>query len=257
MSLRWKSELRVRLGREASTVQVLAPWSRRVRAECSAAGTAGAALAVALQRLREQGLNPLPTQARLLVPDEHAYLSLRPLQATWALTRQDAAEHFARALGRQDLRVQVAVLPGHRTVLAAAIEPSDLDAWSQPLVAAGVAVVHVELALIDDLNSIAAAVGNQAIVALLREEGMTVLRIAGGIPVDISWERCDPHASTCMEQRLMACQLTGDATKPDRLVLLCRSQAQRSAWQLRAQGHRWKLLLRHSGPMAAQAGMTT
>jgi len=250
VSLPWKSELRLRLGREGCTAQVLAPWSRRLLAEARAEGRAPGSIAAALQALRAQGQDPLPRHARLLVPDEHAYLSLRPAQSHWQQARQDAGAHFAQALGRQDLMVQVTALPSGAAWLAAALEPGDLQAWRRPLEDAGIDLAHVQLTLLDDLRHVARHVGDSAIVALLREEGMTLVRVAAGTPVELSWERCDPHSLRCIEQRLLAFQNTGADTKPDPLWMLCRCEAQREAWQQLARAHRWTLMLHGASPSA-------
>lgn len=256
MSLPWKSELQLRLTRNGCGAEVLAPWSRRVLASAQAEGRAPASIAAALQALRAQGHDALPRQARLLVPDEHAYLSLRPPLGHWQQAQQDAVTHFAQALGRQDLLVQVSAMAGGAAWLAAAIDPADLQAWQAPLTEAGITLSHVQLALLDDLHHIAEQVGERAIVALLREEGMTLVRVADGTPVDLCWERCDPHSLRCIEQRLLAFQNTGSDDSPDPLLMLCRSQAQREAWHPLARAHRWTLLLRDAPPSAQPLGLT-
>lgn len=256
MSLPWKSELQLRLGRDGCAAEVRAPWSRRVLAQAQAPGRAPASIAAALQALRALGHETLPRQARLLVPDEHAYLSLRPPLGRWQQAHQDALAHFAQVLGRQDLLVQVSAIAGGAAWLAAAIDPADLKAWQAPLAEAGIALAHVQLALLDDLHHIAAQVGERAIVALLREEGMTLVRVADGAPIDLCWERCDPHSLRCIEQRLLAFQNTGSDAKPDPLLMLCRSQAQREAWHQLARAHRWTLLLRDAPPSAQPLGLT-
>ena len=107
MSQPWKSELLLRLTRGSCVAQVLAPWSRRVVHEAHAEGSIGVALPHALEALQEGGAASLPRQARLLVPDELAYLSLRPASADWPTAQREAQAHFVQTLGRQDLVVQV------------------------------------------------------------------------------------------------------------------------------------------------------
>jgi hypothetical protein len=239
----WKSELSIRLGRSSCGVALRAPWSRRVLAQAHAEGAVAQALPAALAALRAQGHDALPAQARLQVPDERVYLSLRPPAATWRAARQEAVAHFAAMLGRQDLLVQVVALPGSAAWLAAALEPADLSDWQRLLAEAGVQLAHVGLALVDDLRHIAAEVADEAIVALMREEGMTLLRIESGVPVALSWERCDPRALRLGEQRLLAFQGTAASGVAPPLWMLCRSQAQREQWQGLAGAHRWTLLL--------------
>ena len=242
MSPLWKSELVIRLGREHATVQVRTAWRRQVTARASAAGRVAEALPALLQALRDQGLAELPKHVRLLVPDEHAYLALLPANTAWRQARQRGLDHFAATLGRQDLEVQVIALPGGRWWLAAAIEAADLAAWRQQLGEAGLVLGHVGLALLDDLAAIAHRVADDGVVAVLREEGMTLLRLAQGAPVELAWERCDPHAQSCIEQRLLAFQGAGEARNADRLLMLCQSQAQHDDWLRLAAAHRWTIL---------------
>ncbi|WP_341888614.1 hypothetical protein [Variovorax sp. YR752] len=242
MSRPWKSELSIRLGRSACMVQLCAPWSRRVLAQAQAEGAAADALPAALAALRAQGHDPLPVQARLLVPDERVYLSLRPAAGSWRMARQEASTHFAAVLGRQDLHVQVMALPVGSAWLAAALEPGDLQDWQRALADAGVRLAHVQLALLDDLRRIAAQVADDAVVALMREEGMTLLRVQAGVPVALSWERCDPRVLRLAEQRLLAFQGAGGGSDAMPLWMLCRSPAQCAQWQDLAEGHRWTLL---------------
>jgi hypothetical protein len=247
----WKSELQVRLTRDACAVQLRAPWSRRVLAEASADGTAAEALPAALKALRRLGHDPLPAQARLLVPEELVYLSLRPACHAWRIAHRDAVDHFAQALGRQDLIVQVAAMPGGAAWLAAAIEPADLSAWQRLFGEQGLALVHVELALLDDLHHVADQVGAHATVALMRDEGMTLVRVADAVPVELSWERCDLQAQRTIEQRLLAYQGTILSSEPAPLLMLCRTAKQRVQWQRLARGHHWTLLLRGEAPQVA------
>lgn len=251
MSQPWKSELQVRLTRDACAVQLRAPWSRRVLAEAGADGPVAEALPAALKQLRRQGHDPLPAQARLLVPEELVYLSLRPACHAWRIAQRDAVDHFAQALGRQDLVVQVAAMPDGAAWLAAAIEPADLAAWQRLFGEQGLELKRVELALLDDLQHIAAQVGAQATVALLRDEGMTLVRIADGVPVELGWERCDLQAQRAVEQRLLAYQGAILSSEPAPLLMLCRTASQREQWQRLARGHRWTLLLRGEAPRVA------
>lgn len=253
MSQPWKSELLLRLKRGSCIAQVLAPWSRRVVREMHAEGPIGTALPQLLKALQEEGETALPRQARLMVPDELAYLSLRPPCADWPTARQEAQSHFMQTLGRQDLVTQVVPLPVNSGWLAAAIEPADLQAWQQMLAQAGVRLAHVELALLDDLQAIASLIGNEAVVALLRDEGMTLVRVSGGTLVELNWERCDTREQRLVEQRLLAFQGGIHSSTPEPLWLVCRSAAQCELWQRLALGHQWTLLARESAAQPATA----
>lgn len=242
MSLPWKSELQLRLQRGRCEARLLAPWSRRVLAEAEALGTPPGSIGAALQGLAAQG-QALPAQARLLVPDEHTYLALRPPCIRWEKARDEARAHFEQTLGRSDLLVQVTPLPRAAGWLAAALEPADLAAWRDALAAARVQLASVRLALLDDLAHVAPRAPDDASIALLRDEGMSLLRLAGGVPVEICWERCDPHSLHCMEQRLLAFQKVGAGNRPGPMLVLCRDEAQREVWRRVARAHQWTLAL--------------
>lgn len=252
MSRPWKSELCVRLGRGATAVQRLAPWSRRLLDEVHAAGAPAQALPAALAALRERAPAPLPAQARLLVPDELAYLWLVAGGNGWHAARQAALAQFAATLGRQDLVVQVLALPGSAGWLAAAIEPEHLQAWQRALADAGVRLAQVQLQLLDDLRRLAAQVPDEAVLALLREEGTTLLRIERGVAVELSWERCDPRALRLVEQRLLAFQGAIVSSQPPSVWMLCRSAEQRAHWERMAAAHGWTLLV-HAAAQPAPA----
>ncbi len=253
MSRPWKSELHVQLGRGMTAVASCAPWSRRETAQARAEGAPAQALPAALATLRDACGGALPDQGRLLVPDELAYFTLVTGSTGWSSARQAAANHFAATLGRQDLVVQVAALPGVGTWLAAAIEPADLQAWQQALAGVGVRLAHVELQLLDDLRRVAAEVPDEAIVALLREEGTTLVRVERGAPVELSWERCDPRALRLVEQRLLAFQGGIVSSQPPSVWMLCRAAEQREHWRHMAQAHGWTLLLRDAQTAGAAA----
>jgi hypothetical protein len=238
----WKSELLVRIGRTECKLQVRSAWRREVLAEFVAPGKGVEAVSAAIAGLRSESGGSLPRNACLLVPDEHAYFCLMPATPAWNTARRAATDHFAGMLGHQDLVVQVAALQGGRWWLAAAIAATDLALWTESLAANGVSLARVELALLHDLRAIARHVDDRAVVALMREEGVTLLRVHEGTPVELSWERCDPHSHHCIEQRLLAFSKAGEVEKPDPLILLCRSAAQHDEWQRLAKAHRWTLL---------------
>lgn len=253
MSRPWKSELLVRLGRRGCELQLRAPWSRRVIAQAGAPGAPDDALPAALATLRQQVGDALSGEARLKVPDELVYLSLRPAALTWQAARQEAVAHFGGTLGRQDLVVQVVAWPGGSGWLAAALEPGDLQAWQRALADAGSRLAHVELALLDDLRQLAGRIADEAVVALLRDEGLTLLRIAAGAPAGLAWERCDPRTLRLAEQRVAAFRsaTAGEAAAP--VWLRCRSQAECTQWQPLARERGWTLLWPGDAAVAASA----
>jgi FAD/FMN-containing dehydrogenase len=254
VSLPWKSELVLRLERSSCSAQLRGGWSRRIEAQVRAAGTGPASIVAAVQALRARGATTLPRGARLMLPDEHVYLALRPASGRRRQALLGAAEHFSQLLDRQDIDVQVSALPDGSGWLAAAVDRADLQAWRDALRAEGLTLQALQLGLIDDLRAVARHVGERAIVALMREEGMTLMRLAGSAPVDLQWERCDQHALGCIEQRLLAYQRVDVAGQADPLVILCRSEAQREALRKHAAAHRWTLLLRGAKPWHPLSG---
>lgn len=244
MSRPWKSELSIALGRGATTVQWLSPWSRRVLHEARGEGAPVQALPAALAALRERAESALPKEARLLVPDELVYLSLVQCHGDWKAAHQTAARHFASTLGETELIVQVAEMQAGTSWLAAAVDRGDVSAWKRLLADAGVLLDRVQLQLLDDLRRLSGLVPDEAIVALLREEGSTLLRIERGTPVELRWERCDPRVLRLVEQRLVAFQGNIVSSQPPRVWMLCLSEAQRLHWEHMARAHGWTLLQR-------------
>jgi hypothetical protein len=247
----WKSELLVRLGRSECRLQLRSAWRRELLAEAGAPGRGADATGAALAALCAQGHRRLPRRARLLVPDEHTYFDLLPARPEWQQARQAAADHFAGLLGRQDLVTQVIALPGGQWWLAAAVESGELADWQRSLEAGGVIVASVEPALLHDLRAIAPHVGDDSVVALLRDDGVMLVRVRQGAPVALSWERCDPHSQHCIEQRLLAFLHHGESDPAEPLTLLCRSAAQHDAWQRLAKAHRWTVLTPKEAPKEA------
>jgi hypothetical protein len=214
-----------------------------VLSEREAVGAPAQSIAAVLQALRE--VASLPQTATLLIADEQAYLSLRPAPRRWHEARDEAARHFTSALGRQDLLVQVAEFGHGAAWLGAAIEPGDLEVWRAALAAEGVKLESVGLALLADLAELAPHVDTDAALALLRREGVSLVRIRGGIPVEFTWERCDPDSMRCIEQRVLAFQ-SPFGQPADPVWLLCPGEPQLQNWAQIARGHRWKVLARPS-----------
>jgi hypothetical protein len=178
-------------------------WRRQPLAVADGSGTGAAALSAALQALRLTEVADLPDVARLTVADEFAYHALLhgDLSRDAALTQ--ARSRFAAALERDDLRVQVMPLAGGRRWLAAAVARSDLDAWRDALDLAGVRLTHLHTALLEDLRRLARQIPeDDAVIALLREEGVSLLRLRRGLPIALAWERFDAGLPDSLEQRL-------------------------------------------------------
>lgn len=245
MSPPWKSELRIRLSRTACRAAIAAPWSRAVGEEVRVEGEPARSLADAAAALQARDGARLPTSAAMLVPDELAYVTVLAPVSGWAAARREARAQFERMLGRDDIVVQVSALPKAAGWLAGAIDAKDLDAWRDTLAGVGVALTRVGLSLLDDLRAIASQVGDHGVLAMMRDEGISVIRIDDGVPVSCVWERCDQHAMDCIERRLQAAQCADSAAAggTPTLSIAFSSEAQRDAWTRIAQGHRWRLLM--------------
>jgi hypothetical protein len=248
----WKSELVLRLDRMRCRAEVRSAWRRELQASAEVEGVGPTLIAMAIQALRDQGV-VLPKQACLLVSEEQAYLSLLPADTAWSGATPRATAHFAESLGRLDLVVRVAALPGGRWWLAAAIDPTDLLAWQRAVEQEGMALSNVQLGLLADLRVLASRIADRSVLALLRDEGVLLLRLSEGSPVELRWERCDPQAHACIEQRVQAFLKSGEVNEVEPMALLCRTPAQHDRWQRLAQAHGWTLLL-PSDALPVEAG---
>ncbi len=206
MSLRFRSELRLELHRRSCLAEVLKPgWSGTPRITASGSGDGAGALNAAISALRLADVHDLPARARLIVADEYLYYLLLDEDLDWAEAEQEAQSRLSEALGLTDLRVQVLPLAGGRRWLAAAMTESDLAAWTEALTLAGVSIGHLHAALVEDLRHLTPQIPeDDAVLALLRDEGMSLVRLSEGLPVSLHWERFDPGDVVTMEQRLRA-----------------------------------------------------
>lgn len=206
MSLRFKSELRLELRIRSCQAELMpAGWRSRPAAVASGTGEGAAALNAALSALRLADVDELPGTASLTVADEYLYYRLLDDELGWAEALQEASAGFSEDLGRDDLRVQVIPLNNGRRWIAAAVPEPDVIAWREALALAGVRLEHLHGALIEDLRLLAPQVPeDDAVIALLREEGMSLVHLQAGLPVALGWERFEASDSATMEHRLRA-----------------------------------------------------
>ncbi len=206
MSLRFKSELSLNLRMRSCQAELLpAGWNSRPVAVASGSGEGASALTAALSALRLADIEELPRQAALTVADEYLYYQVIDDDLGWGAALQEATLRFAADLGRDDLRVQVTPLKnGERWLAVAAAEP-DVAAWTEALALSGVQLRSLHAALVEDLRRLAPQIPeNDAVLALLREEGMSLVLIRDGLPVQLAWERFEAADAVTMEQRLRA-----------------------------------------------------
>ncbi|MEY2685956.1 MAG: hypothetical protein RL375_154 [Pseudomonadota bacterium] len=217
MSRIWKSELRLELRINGCQAELRGPGlGRRLIASASASGRGAAAISAALSALRlADDIALLPADARLTVADEYVCYALLDTRVSAQQALDDATSQFGEALGRSDLLVQVSPLPGGNGWLAAALLEADLNAWADALADAGVRLQHLHPALVADLSAVArVVVEDDAVIALLRDQGATLVRLDGGVPSALAWERFDPDDRGLLDLRL---QTFVDNTAPARL----------------------------------------
>lgn len=204
MSLRLTNELHLELRLGSCHVELVRPgWNRAPVAVADGSGIGAASLCAALQALRLTEVTDWPSTARLTVADElacHALLNgdlSRDAAMTLARTR------FCAALDRDDLRVQVMPLGGSQRWLAAAVTHSDLDLWRDALDQFDVRLTRLHTALLEDLRRLARDIPeDDAVIALLRDEGVSLVRLRRGLPVSLAWNRFDACQPDSLEDSL-------------------------------------------------------
>lgn len=206
MSLRFRSELRLELRMRSCQVELLGRgWNPRPQAVANGTGSGVAALSAALQGLKLTELDSMPSVARLTVADEYVHHALLDTGSNTQQALEAARAHYAQALQRDDLRVQVMPLGRSGRWLAAAVIDTDLQAWRQTLEEAGVQLTHLHTALIEDLRELAPQIPeDDAVIALLREEGISLVRLKDGLPIALAWERLDTSMPQALDDRLRA-----------------------------------------------------
>lgn len=204
MSRLWKSELRLELRTNVCYAALHSGGlHRRVLASASAPGRGAAAITAAIEALRMADSPFLSADARLTVADEYIDFALLPGHLSATAAEKRAKEQFAAALGHDELLVHVLPLPGHRGWLAAAIDLTDFDAWTEALLNDGVTLRHIHPSLIEDLRNLhARIVEEDAVLVLLREEGATLMRLEDGVPAALVWERFDASNHLALDSRL-------------------------------------------------------
>jgi len=200
----WKSELRLELRTNVCyAVLHSSGLHRRVLASASASGRGASAISAALAALRMADIDLLAADARLTVADEYIDFALLPGHLSAGAAHRRAKEQFSAALGHEELMVHTLPMPGHRGWLAAAIDLSDFDAWTEALMNEGVSLRHIHPALTEDLRTLSERISeDDAVVVLLREEGATLMRLEDGVPSALVWERFDASNHAAMETRL-------------------------------------------------------
>lgn len=181
-------------------------WARQSQASSSAGGSGGAALSAALAALRLADVDTLPSVARLRVADEYVLHRLIDGTGSRAEVLAQARGHFDQALGPGQRHVMLMPLDRRRhRWLASAIHAGDLSSWTEALSQAGVHLEEVRPMLFEEWEWLRGQIRDEdAVLALLRDEGATLIRLIEGMPVDLLWERFDPGDTATLDRRLRA-----------------------------------------------------
>lgn len=207
MSLRWRSELLLELRMRGCHAHLLGPgWTRQSQASASAGGSGGSALSAALAALRLADVDTLPSIARLRVADEYVLHRLIEGEGSRTDLMDQARAYFDQALGPGERHLMLLPLGRRRhRWLASAVNAVDLAAWTDALHQAGVHLEDLQPMLFDEWERLRGQIRDEdAVLALLRDEGATLIRLLDGLPVDLLWERFDPGDAATLERRLRA-----------------------------------------------------
>lgn len=241
MSRLWKSELHLRIGHEHCDVGVWEgpPWRRECVQQLRGAGTGRVGMDAVLGLLAASGAE-MPKRAQLMIEDELVFYTLLPAELNWSGVQERAARYFSEALGMPDLQIEVALAPGGRHWIAAALPGAELDQWLDALEERQIEVRSVRLALLQDLQQVARQLAAHTdVLALVRDHGAMVLRLSDGGLDRMRWERVDWHDAVELLSRL------GAERPDDRLHTACLLPAtptQHAALDLPGRQAGWQVL---------------
>ena len=182
-------------------------WTPQSQASASAGGSGASALSAALAALRLADVDTLPGIARLRVADEYVLHQLIEGEGPRTAMLAQARARFEQALGPGDRHIMLMPLGRRRRHrwLASAVNSGDLAAWTDALAQSGVHLEETQPMLFDEWHRLRGQIRDEdAVLALLRDEGATLIRLIDGLPVDLLWERFDPSDAATLDRRLRA-----------------------------------------------------
>jgi hypothetical protein len=241
VSLLSKSELRLRIGHEHCDLGLWQglPWRRSCVQQVRGQGSGRAGIDAALAQLATAG-TALPQHARLVIEDELVFYTLLPAGLGWGDVMARAERYFDDALGLPELQIELALAPGGRHWIAAALPGAELDPWLDALEERQIEVVSLRLALLEDLQQVRRQIApDTSALALVREHGALVLGLDGGAIDRLSWERIDWHDTPALLTRLGA--LRGSAAQQAG-CLVPTTRAQHAALDLPGRQSGWQVL---------------
>ncbi len=244
MSLRWRSELEIRLGADHCALAIAPARRWGARREPVAAACPLAALPATLARLAEEGR--LPARCSVVLEDDQVFYTLVPSTLAWQDARPLAEQRFAAALPGLSLRTEAVLLPGGAQWLGAAFDADAFERRLAPLASQGLRIVSVRTALLDDLRIAAPRIARDSrVLGLVREQGVMVLGLAQGSIASLAWERLDWRDGERLARRLAAAAAEpGPAGGPQAgpITLLPTSAAQQQGLAAQAKTWGWTVL---------------
>lgn len=225
MSLLPRSELALRVGPRHCRAQ----WRGVAHAAAGDAALAGAIEGLAA---------PAPRRAALSVEDEYVYFASLPAATRWKDALGAAQDYFAAMLGEAESLVGISLTPCGSRWIAAAVELAQVQAWEEALATRGIELSAVRPALLDDLQCLRRSVTiADGVLALVRDEGVSLVTLHGGGVKDVAWERCDVDDGDALAQRILAQPVDGAA----QVCLVPMHGAQSEALRTLAAGRGWQL----------------
>lgn len=212
MPWHWTNKLQARL--HLQTCQLVrwdAGWSRHASACAEGAGTGSLALRDALSTLAQIDARGLPERLELVVADEYVHHCLVTADTSLQAHAQ-AFQALGDTFGATHWHLELMPLPSSATHhetrwLIAAISLDDLTHWHREAARFGLETAHLRSALMADLGSRlqgSTPAAGHAVAAWVREQGMSLVRLRHGVPVDVTWEHVDPGDELALRRRLLA-----------------------------------------------------
>jgi len=228
-----------------------AGWPRGPAAEVRLQGADGTQLEQALEVLLEQG-QALPSKATICVTDEFLYFAVLPAEGSMQRALVQARACFSDSLGDDELLVTLQLSPDGGQWLAVAVDADLVDGWRQTLAMHGVTLAALRPGLFEDLWHWRLAWPlEDALIVLMRGQGLMCLGVLSGAVHSIIWERCDVSQPELWCARVQACAERMSAARDDAdtdsavtVILIPEHEEQGAALQVLSPERGWQVLSR-------------